>query len=105
MSKVKIAELRKARAERVAQARAILDRAEREKRELSPEEQAQFDALMSEVDSLRQRIERLEQLLELETEIITEDVTSSDGERAQSEEDEDRSEERRVGNAWISWRG
>lgn len=95
MSKVKIAELRKARAERVAQARAILDRAEREKRELSPEEQAQFDALMSEVDSLRQRIERLEQLLELESEIITEDVTSSDGERAQSEEDEDEEERAR----------
>src|SRR5690606_31886754 len=95
MSKVKIAELRKARAERVAQARAILDRAEREKRELSPEEQAQFDALMSEVDSLRQRIERLEQLLELESEIITEDVISSDGERAQSEEYEDEEERAR----------
>ncbi|HEY0838792.1 MAG TPA: phage major capsid protein, partial [Vulgatibacter sp.] len=66
MLRQKIAEARKQRAKLIHDARAISDKAEAEKRELSAEEQAQWDAIMADVDSLKQRVDRLEQLADAE---------------------------------------
>jgi HK97 family phage major capsid protein len=52
----------------VADARAIYDRAENEQRDLSSEEQTHFDGMMNEVEQLRTRADRLEQLTSAEQE-------------------------------------
>lgn len=64
-----VRELRAKRAKCVADARALLDLAERENRELSAEEQQQYDRFMAEVDSLAASIEREERVSGLETEL------------------------------------
>jgi len=66
MLRQKIAEARKQRAKLIHDARAILEKAEKEKRELSPEEQEQWDTMMAEVESLKARVDKLEQLVEAE---------------------------------------
>src|SRR5690606_18156291 len=92
--RTKIAELRKQRVELVAQSRALLDRAEKEKRELTAEEQSQWDKMQAEIDSLAQRIERIERMLELESEIV-DDSLSGEAEFNQDEDEEDEEEEER----------
>jgi len=66
MLRQKIAEARKQRAKLIHDARQLMDKAEAEKRELTAEEQAQWDSMMAEVDSLKARVEKLEQLAEAE---------------------------------------
>lgn len=59
-------ELRQKRGELVAQMRGLTDKAVAEKRDLTAEENAQWDALDSEQDGLRAQIEREEKLAGLE---------------------------------------
>lgn len=65
----KIRELRQKRAQLIAQARAILDQADAEKRGLTEEEQQQYDAIMDDVTKMTQDIERREQQLTLERQL------------------------------------
>lgn len=58
----KIHELRQRRAELVKQSRALIEKSEKEDRDLTPEEKTQFDDLASKVDDLVARIGRLEDL-------------------------------------------
>jgi HK97 family phage major capsid protein len=55
-------EMRQKRAALVEQARKLLDAAEAEKRELTAEEEQQYDKIMAEVDGLKDKIEREERL-------------------------------------------
>jgi HK97 family phage major capsid protein len=61
-----VIEMRQKRSGLVAEARALVDKADAEKRELTIEENSQYDALMTEVDKLREEIERRERLEGLE---------------------------------------
>jgi HK97 family phage major capsid protein len=58
--------LRQERAKRIADARAILEAAEKEGRDLTQEEQNQWDAHMDEADKLLGRIERVERQMQLD---------------------------------------
>lgn len=62
-------ELRDKRGKAVADARAILDTAEAEKRALTPEEDAQYSALIKEVGDLKETIDRNETQAKLEKEM------------------------------------
>lgn len=64
-----ILELRQKRAALVKQAREILDRAEEEKRDLTAEEEEQYDRIMADVDSLGTRVEREERLARLQSDM------------------------------------
>lgn len=66
---MKIRELMQKRAELIAQARAILDQADGEERELTQEEQNQWDAIMDKVTALTAEIERREQQEAMEREL------------------------------------
>ncbi|MDI3341600.1 MAG: phage major capsid protein [Sphaerobacter sp.] len=57
-----VLELRRQRAALVEQARAILETAERENRDLSGEEREKWDRIMADVDALKERIDRMEAL-------------------------------------------
>lgn len=65
----KILEMRQKRAALVKQAREILDKAEAEKRDLTAEENQQYEAIMAEVDTLGKQIEREERQQKLEKEL------------------------------------
>lgn len=65
----KIIELRRKRGKLVADARALNDRVEGEKRAMTQEEQNSWDAMMNEVEELRVQIEREERLLESERDL------------------------------------
>lgn len=65
----KIRQLRQNRAKLVADARAILDAAGQESRDLSQEEQNSWDALMDQVNDLGAQIDREERMYELETQV------------------------------------
>jgi len=65
----KIRELRQKRAQLIAQARALLDQADTEKRGLTEEEQSQYDAIMNDVIQMTADIERREQQLALERQL------------------------------------
>lgn len=73
----KILEMREKRAALVRQAREILERAETERRDLTAEEQEQWDRFMADVDALWKRIEREERVANLERQL-----GQSDGPRA-----------------------
>lgn len=62
-------ELREKRAKLIADARAILDKADGEKRAITTEEQTSYDAMFAEADGLRSRITREESLREAEREL------------------------------------
>lgn len=62
----KLKDLRDQRGKLVADARAILDKAEAEKRSASTEESAQFDAMMKQVGDLGDEVRRHEALVEAE---------------------------------------
>ena len=71
---MKLNELLERRAKVVADARAFLDAAEAEKRDLSDEESARYDTLMTEAGKLADQIRREEQLIEQERAIAAQDV-------------------------------
>lgn len=99
--RVKVAEMRKKRADLIARSRAFLDRVEG--RELTAEEEGQWQAMQAEIDDLGRRVERIERQLEIESEIIEpdEDEPEFDPEdeedREDDEDDEDEEEGQRSG--------
>lgn len=60
MSKTRIIELRQQRAKLIADARALVELAEKEKRPMTQEEQNNWDKAMNDADALRQTIDRME---------------------------------------------
>ena len=64
---MKIVELKQERAALVKDARAILDQAETEKRDLTAEENEKYEKIMADVDSRGKAIEREERMQDLET--------------------------------------
>lgn len=62
-------ELREERANLAKKARAIQVRATEENREVTPEEDAEFDRIMDDVDKMKVRIDRLEKLEGVESEL------------------------------------
>lgn len=73
MSK-KLNELRHKRNTLVTQARALLDKAEQDKRNLSAEEQKQYDTVFADQDALRKTIENEERLIEAERSLATQQL-------------------------------
>ncbi len=65
----KLRELRDQRGQLVQQGRDLLDKAENEKRELTPEEQTAWDQIIADQDKLRAQIEREERQVELDREM------------------------------------
>lgn len=74
MTIAKVQELRGKRAELVKEARGILERETTEKRSLAADEVEHYERIMTEVDSLRTRIEREEQLAGIEGEFGTRSI-------------------------------
>ncbi|HEJ8284289.1 TPA: phage major capsid protein [Klebsiella oxytoca] len=64
----KLIELRRSKATKITEARAIVDRADSEKRSMSDDEAKQFEAIKVQVDALNEEIKRYEDLLDLERE-------------------------------------
>lgn len=64
-----VQQLRQERQKLIADARAMLDKAETEKRDLSTEESTQYDSLIAQADTLLTKIQREERLQGLETEM------------------------------------
>jgi len=64
-------EKRQDRFKLVKEARAILDLAEKEKRELTAEEQTKYEKIMSDVDTIGDQVEKEERVAKLETEMDT----------------------------------
>lgn len=62
----KARELRQKRASLITQARELVERAESEKREMSADENQQYDRIMKDIDDMMAKIEREEKLSELE---------------------------------------
>lgn len=65
--KTNIIELRQKRAKLIADARALNDRVQAEKRDFTAEEQNNWDAMMNQADALRTTVEREERMLTAET--------------------------------------
>lgn len=87
----KILEMRQRRAKLVADARAILDKVEAEKRAMTAEEEAQYEGMMKDVDTVRASIDREEQLIAAEK-----DVAGSEGRATEHEAPEEGSGEDRA---------
>ncbi|EEC5263061.1 phage major capsid protein [Salmonella enterica subsp. enterica] len=64
----KLIELRRSKTTKTAEMRAILTKAETEKRSLSDDEVKQFDAIKAQVDALNEEIQRYEALIDQERE-------------------------------------
>lgn len=75
---VNLKELRDKRGQLVHDAREILNKAETEKRALTPEEDAKYKELFSKQDELRGKIEREEQLVEVERQTAEEALRSKE---------------------------
>ncbi len=82
-------ELLEKRAKVVADARVMLDAAEAEKRDLSDEDSAKYDAMMAEVGKLGDQIKREEQLREQERAIAAKDVPEDRGNKDPARETRD----------------
>lgn len=80
-----VAETRKYRADLAKKAQALVTHANAEGRDLNPEEAAQFDSMMQDVDDLKGRVDRLEQLNQIE------ENGEADSEREEGDEPEERS--------------
>ncbi|TVR06364.1 MAG: phage major capsid protein [Salinarimonadaceae bacterium] len=74
----RLAELREARAAKVAEMRALLDAANKEKRDLSDGESTRFEALKAEVSSIETRIGQAEALAEMERRAEAEPVNGNE---------------------------
>lgn len=75
----KLKELRDSRGKAVHDARAILDKAEAEKRSLTAEEDGKYKEHFNRSEELRTQIEREEQMAEAEREIAADALRSKDG--------------------------
>ncbi|ECI6921330.1 phage major capsid protein [Salmonella enterica subsp. enterica] len=64
----KLIELRRSKATKYAEMRAIVEKTESEKRSMSDDEIKQFDAIKVQVDALNEEIQRYEDLIDLERE-------------------------------------
>lgn len=71
-------EMRDQRGKTIAEARAILDKAKEEKRDLSQEENARYEKLIEETNSLKQRIDREERQREMEREAAEAELRRKD---------------------------
>lgn len=69
MSFEKVMEMRNSRATLVTEARAVLDAAEAEKRELNAEERQKYETIVGDINTLKESIEREEKQLALENEV------------------------------------
>lgn len=67
--KTKIIEMRQKRAKLIADARALLDKAETEKRDLTQEEQNNWDSLISQAEAQKTAIDREERMLNQESDL------------------------------------
>ena len=67
-------ELREERAALVKQARELTDKAKTEERDLSDEENAQYDRIMDDVDKIKARIDRMERLETAESDLDAPDA-------------------------------
>ena len=67
--KTKLIEMRQKRATLITNARALLDRAEGEKRDLTQEEQNNWDGMMKEANQLKGTIDREERMMEQEVDL------------------------------------
>ena len=65
----KILKMRQERAKLIKQARDMLDKVEAEKRDMTDEENTNYEKIISDVDKLREKIEREEKQLELEKDL------------------------------------
>lgn len=74
--KTTILELRQKRAKLIADARALNDKVQADKREFTTEEQNNWDAMMNEADKLRSTVEREERMLGAEAD-LGEPITAS----------------------------
>lgn len=77
----KLNELRDQRGKLVAETRAILDKADAEKRSLNAEETGKYDELFKKQDELRASIAREEQLVEVERQAAEQTLRSKDSQR------------------------
>lgn len=68
---MRIVEMRQKRAALFEQARAILDKAEAEKRDLTGEEREQYDRIMADIDALKADIDRLERAEQVAKELAS----------------------------------
>ncbi len=82
-----IVELRQKRAKAVADARAFLDRAEKENREMTPEERTSYDTAFTEAQKLKGQIDTEERQLELEKEIGGQQLENRDNPKPETLED------------------
>ena len=90
MSKIDLKELRDQRGKYIADARAIVDKADEEKRSLNKEEDAKYSEIFGKAEELRSRIDREEQLAEAERTAAEQELRSRDSGKAKSGEDETR---------------
>ena len=96
---MKLKELQEQRAKLIADARAILDKAEKEKRDLGEEESGQYDGLIGEAGKLADKIERERRQIELER-----SVAANDGGRPQQRGgDAGRDQAARAYDGFRSW--
>lgn len=111
--RTKIRELRQKRAKLIADARALLDAAEAEERDLTEEENNQYDQMLSDADELRERYERMERQLELESNLdqpagddpVHTNIPPSGGPGGPNEDDDEERRMRAFGRflpAWIA---
>lgn len=98
-------ELREKRATLANQARAILDKAEAEKRDLSAEEQAEFDRIHADIDRMKADIDRMERQEKLDLELAAAQPTIAGGKQTIDDplhsSDEDR--KKQEAEAFRSW--
>jgi len=89
-------ELRQKRAKVIADARAIANKAEEEKRTLSPEEREQFDRAWKEQGKLKDEIDDVERRNDLEREEAKLKLSQDDEDRKKKADDEDDEEKRKL---------
>ena len=92
--------LREKRGKLIADARAIVDKADTEKRAMTAEETAQYDRLFGEADTVRQQIDREVELREQERAI---EETAEDEARASRERDGKGGKAEKVIEAFRTW--
>lgn len=104
----RIRSLMEERARAIAQSREILDRAERENRDLNADESSSYSRLDSEIDSLTQRISREERTAQREAELHESENGGSNPQRRQQpgsmrESREDRTESKEYRSAMLRY--
>ena len=85
---MRLNELREQRATAIRAARAILDAAQGAERDLTEEENRQYDALMAQAGKLKDQIEREERQVELERELAAADADNPENRGGDGDSDE-----------------